>query len=60
MKVRMEGELREIKGALNRSSKNNELRSLNELSMSTLQLSQKVNEMRKVNNYLDSKTPLRS
>lgn len=28
--------------------------------METMQLSQKVNEMRKVSNYLDGKTPLRS
>jgi hypothetical protein len=58
----MEAELRDIKGALNRSNKNHELRSLNELSMETLQLSHKVNEMRKFNTLLDSKakTPLRS
>lgn len=43
LKIRLEGEIRDIKGALNRSSKNQELRALNELSMETLQLSQKVN-----------------
>jgi chromosome segregation ATPase len=59
-KARFESELKDIRGALGRSSKNQELRALNELSMETLQLSQKVNEMRKVSNYLDGKTPLRS
>ena len=57
---RMEAELRDIKGALSRSNKNQDLRSLNELSMETLQLSQKVNEMKKLNTLLENKTPLRS
>ena len=56
----MEVELREIRGALSRSSKNQDMRSLSELSMETLQLSQKVNEMKKLNTLLGSKTPLRS
>lgn len=59
-RARYESELKDIRGALSRSTKNQELRALNELSMETLQLSQKVNEMRKVSNYLDGKTPLRS
>lgn len=59
-RTRCESELKDIRGALGRSTKNQELRALNELSMETLQLSQKVNEMRKVSNYLDGKTPLRS
>ena len=57
---RMEAELREIRGALSRSSKNQDMRSLSELSMETLQLSQKVNEMKKLNTLLGSKAPLRS
>ena len=57
---RAEAELRDIKGALNRSNKNQDLRSLNELSMETLQLSQKVNEMKKLGSLLENKTPLRS
>ena len=59
-KARMEAELRDIKSALNRGTKNQELRSLNELSAETFQLSSKVNEMRRFNTMLENKTPLRS
>ena len=48
----MEAELRDIKSALNRGTKNQELRSLNELSAETFQLSSKVNEMRRFNTML--------
>ena len=60
MKEKLEIELKEIKIAISKGNKNQELRALQQLDLETKELTSKVNELKRVNILINEKTPLRS
>ena len=60
MKERVEGELKEIKLALAKGNKSQELRALQQLDLETKELTSKVNQLKRVNVLITENTPLRS
>ena len=60
MKERVESELKDIKLVVSKGNKHQELRALQQLDLETKQLTNKVNQLKRVNVLIADKTPLRS
>ena len=60
MKEKLEIELKEIKIAISKGNKNQELRALQQLDLETKELTSKVNELKRANILINEKKPLRS
>jgi len=59
-RIKAESELKDIKAAIDRNDKFRDLRALQQMTVETQELTNKVNQMRKVSQYLGERTPLRS